>query len=115
MLHESGGSTTRPDPAGSKGVACEANSYQPFPEEPPQGSSATREDTLFLSSPSQDPLNPQGCARVGHLGNLHEALQAQLKEKYGAPTVLVVIQGGVGTLETVLRLLRQVGSYVLLF
>ena len=36
-----------------------------------------------------------------------EKLQAELKRAYGAPTVLVVIQGGEGTLETLVRSLRQ--------
>ena len=36
-----------------------------------------------------------------------EKLQHQLKNDYSAPTVLLVIQGGPGTLDTMLRCLRQ--------
>lgn len=50
--------------------------------------------------------NPHGNSFGGELAVL-EKLQAELKRAYGAPTVLVVIQGGEGTLETLVRSLRQ--------
>ena len=51
---------------------------------------------------------------VGRTGNkfgaeleVLDALQKQLQEQYAAPTVLLVIQGGPGTLDTMLRSMRQ--------
>ena len=51
--------------------------------------------------------NPETDSPWGGELDVLEALQARLMEKFNAPTVLVVIQGGGGTLQTVLRALKQ--------
>jgi len=58
---------------------------------------------LLVDPPSSKPEDPS----FGTEQQLLEELQRELRRVYGAPTVLLVIQGGPGTLDTMLRALRN--------
>ena len=76
-------------------------------ENSPQAAGLEPNHTQFLLVDKRQEDVRQGELPWGAENELEEALLRQIREEFKAPTVLLLVQGGAGSLDTMMRSMRQ--------